>query len=102
LSGLDLYGRFLLALVFVVALIGVLAWLARRFNLGNRAFATGGNRRLAIVETAPLDAKRRLLLVRRDNVEHLVLLGPDRALLIEGGIREAASAPFAAALRETA
>jgi flagellar protein FliO/FliZ len=101
-NGLDLYGRFLLALVFVVALIGVLAWLARRFNLGNRAFATGGRRRVSVVETMPLDAKSRLLLVRRDDVEHLVLVGPDRALLIEGGIRAAAPIEFAAALQETA
>jgi hypothetical protein len=32
-----------------------------------------------------VDAKRRLVLIRRDNKEHLVILGADRELLIESG-----------------
>jgi flagellar protein FliO/FliZ len=36
----------------------------------------------------PIDGKRRLVLLRRDGTEHLVLLGPDSALLIERGIVE--------------
>lgn len=81
--------RGLLALIFVLALIGVLTALARRFGLGysNRYRGNRGNR-LSISETIPLDARRKLVLVRRDDVEHLVLLGagtsPD--LLVENGI----------------
>src|SRR5262249_58041637 len=101
---LDLYWRLLLALVFVVALIAVFAWLARRFGFAGRAAAGRAGRRLAVLETAPLDAKRRLVLVRRDDTEHLILVGGESALLIEGGIRrapEAATPNFAATLRET-
>ena len=33
----------------------------------------------------PVDAKRRLVLIRRDNKEHLIILGADGELLIESG-----------------
>ncbi len=80
----DVYFRFLLALVFVVALIGLVAWLARRYGVGGTLpRASGGRRRLRIVETAAVDAKRRLVLLRRDDVEHLVLLGPGSETVIE-------------------
>jgi flagellar protein FliO/FliZ len=83
---LDLYGRLLLALVAVLVLLVGFAWLARRLGLAGRNFAAAGRRRLAIVEVAPIDNKRRLILVRRDATEHLVLLGEGSALLVESGI----------------
>jgi flagellar protein FliO/FliZ len=43
-------------------------------------------KRLSIVEVSPVDAKRRLVLVRRDGVEHLVLLGATNETVIETGI----------------
>jgi flagellar protein FliO/FliZ len=101
---LDLYSRFLLALVFVVALIALLAWLARRFGFAGRGAVGRAGRRLTIVETTALDAKRRLVLVRRDDTEHLVLIGGESALVIESGIHRAPGAAppsFAASLRES-
>jgi hypothetical protein len=41
---------------------------------------------LSIVEVAGIDAKRRLLLVRRDDVEHLILLGGTSEIVVERGI----------------
>jgi flagellar protein FliO/FliZ len=102
---LDLYWRFLLALAFVVALIGLLAWLARRFGLAGRVGAAKAGRRLAVVESAALDGKRRLVLVRRDDTEHLILIGAETALVVESGIAAPAAAPrpsFAASLAESA
>jgi len=87
---LDLYTRFVVALVAILALLAVFAWLVRRYGAGGRTMG-GGKRRLSIVEVAPIDGKRRLVLLRRDVTEHLVLLGPDGALLVESGI--AASPP---------
>jgi hypothetical protein len=46
----------------------------------------GRTRRLHIVETTSLDQKRRLVLVRRDNVEHLIMTGGAQELVIEDGI----------------
>lgn len=83
----DLYLRFLAALVFVLALIAAAAWAARRFGLGGRLAAQGGKaRRLQVVEVAPLDSRRKLVLVRRDGCEHLLLLGHGQDLLVEAGI----------------
>ena len=91
---LDTYFRFLLALVFVLALIGGCAWLAKRFGFGIR---TGGNAlgirgrkaRLGIVEVQSLDARRKLVLVRRDDVEHLIVLGASGETVVETNIRAA-------------
>jgi flagellar protein FliO/FliZ len=91
---LNTYFRFLLALVFVIALIGILAWLARRAGLGTRvARKPGSRKRLSISEVSAVDGKRRLLLVRRDDVEHLVLLGPGQDVVIEQGIPAPPDAP---------
>jgi flagellar protein FliO/FliZ len=90
---LDTYMRFVLALLFVLALIGILAWLARKAGLGGRvARAKGARRRLSVVEVSPVDGKRRLVLVRRDGVEHLVLLGATQETVIETGIEAPADA----------
>lgn len=82
----DAYIRLILALIFVLSLIGLLTWLARRFRLGGGALAGRGARRVKIVETATLDARRRLVLVRRDGTEHLLLVGPAGDLVVERGI----------------
>lgn len=87
---LDLYLRFVLALVAVLALLAVFAWLVRRYGVAGRAMMGSGKRRLGIVEVAPIDGKRRLVLLRRDRTEHLVLLGPDSATVIETGIAPSA------------
>ena len=84
----ETYLRFVLALVFVLALIGLIAWVARRFGLAGRLPATRGAKRLRIVEVAPIDARRRLVLIGRDGVEHLVLLGATSDLVIESGIAQ--------------
>lgn len=83
------YFRFFLALAFVLVLIAGLAALLRRSGFGERLAATpssAGPRRLGLVEVRPLDAKHKLVLLRRDDREHLVLLGTDGDLLIESDI----------------
>ncbi len=81
------YLRFGAALVLVLGLIGIAAWAARRFGFAGRPpVARSRGRRLAVVDVTPLDTKRRLVLVRRDGVEHLVLLGSAGDLVIERGI----------------
>ncbi len=96
----DGYLRFLLALVFVIALIAMFAAFARRMGFGYRRTDKGSRiRRLSIVEIMPVDAKRRLVLIRRDATEHLILLGTGSDLLVEDGI---AVNDFADVLAETA
>ena len=84
----------ILALVLVLGLIGILALLGRRFGLLAAARPRrGAGRRLGITEVAPVDAKRRLILVRRDQTEHLVLLGGEGDLVIERDIAAPISSP---------
>jgi flagellar protein FliO/FliZ len=91
---LETYFRFLLALVFVLALIGACAWAAKRFGLGNRLPASRGRAaRLGIVEATALDARRKLVLVRRDDVEHLLLLGPAGETVVESRIAPPPASP---------
>ena len=84
--------RFVLALVVVIGLIAALAWMLRKYG-GGRVTLGGGKGRLTVVEAAHVDAKRRLVLVKRDDVEHLILLAPNNETVIETGI--AGTADFA-------
>lgn len=68
----------LLALCAVLALLLVAAKLARRFGLAGavaRPGAAASGRRLQLVESLALDPRRRLLLVRCDGEELLLLTG---------------------------
>lgn len=81
------YLRFGLALLFVLGLIGLAAFAARRFGFGLQLTpAPGRGRRLWVVDSATVDTKHRLIIVRRDSVEHLVMIGGDRPVVIEAGI----------------
>ncbi len=84
---LDAYLRFVFALVFVISLIGVLAFAMKRYGQGGRMMRKlGGRRRLSVVEMTPLDGKRRLVLVRRDDREHLLVVGATGETVVERGI----------------
>ncbi len=83
----ESYLRFVATLVFVIALIGLLAFLMRRYSVGGRMMRNArGRRRLSIVEVSPIDGKRRLVLIRRDDKEHLLVVGATGELVVESGI----------------
>ena len=77
--------RYVGALFFVLALVGLAALATRRYGVGGFA-GGGGAKRLCLVETLMIDARHRLVLVRRDDREHLVLLGPDGVRIVENEI----------------
>ncbi len=91
---LEDYIRFAIALVFVLGLIGLLALVARRFGMTPRVTKRKGraDKRVRIVDVTNVDGKRRLILVGRDDTEHLILLGPNSETVIETGIETARSA----------
>ncbi|MCA1524026.1 MULTISPECIES: flagellar biosynthetic protein FliO [Bradyrhizobium] len=83
---------FIVAFIVVLALIGVAAWLVRRFA-GSRIGANtqrGRMPRLAVIDAAAVDGRRRLVLVRRDNVEHLLMIGGPTDIVVEPNIVRAA------------
>ena len=79
---LDLV-RAVFGLAFTLGLIGIVAWAARRYapQLLAKLSAERGARRMQVVETLVLDPARRLVLVRIDEEERLILLGEGRELI---------------------
>ena len=92
--------RFFIAFVVVFALIGASAWLIRRFGaarLGGHA-ARGRQPRIAVIESGAVDGRRQLVLIRRDNVEHLLMIGGPTDVVVEQNIvrgQRAAAEPVA-------
>ena len=79
---------FIVAFIVVLALIGVAAWLVRRFATTRLGANTQRGRmpRLAVIDAAAVDGRRRLVLVRRDNVEHLLMIGGPTDIVVEPNI----------------
>jgi len=71
----------------LVCLVGIL-WIVRG-RRGPSPFVRGGRNRqprLQVLDAAAVDARRRLVLVRRDDVEHLIMIGGPTDVVIESRI----------------
>jgi flagellar protein FliO/FliZ len=80
--------RAVFSLAFVLGLVGLASVLAKKFLLERQILKMGDKKkRLSIEEIHPVDAKRRLVLIKRDDVEHLILLGATSDLLVETNIK---------------
>lgn len=85
IDGIQLL-RFFAALAFVLALMGGLYLVLQRVQ-SRGPMRMGARRRLQISEIMPLDGRRRAILLRRDDKEHLVIFGPNGETVIESGIK---------------
>lgn len=74
------WARAVFALIATLALIAGAAYAARR--LGMLRPQGQGPRRLAIGESLMLDPRRRLVIVRCDEREHLILCGPGGDIVV--------------------
>jgi len=93
LPDMPMAAKFFAAFVIVLALIGLTAWLVRRFGANRLSGSTRGRQpRLAVIDAASVDGRRRLVLIRRDNVEHLMMIGGPNDLIIEPNIVRAGTA----------
>jgi flagellar protein FliO/FliZ len=77
--------RYFGALLLVLAMVGGAGLLARRFGVPGVTKPTS-IKRLTIVETLMVGPRQRLIILRRDDVEHLILSGPEGTSVIESGI----------------
>lgn len=77
--------RYFGALLLVLAMVGGAGLVARRFGVPG-VTKSASEKRLAVVETLMVGPRQRLFIVRRDNVEHLVLSTPEGATVVESGI----------------
>lgn len=92
----TIYLRFVASLVLVLGLMLGVLYVLRRTGLVGMVSRPGGRRRLGVVESIALDGRRRLVLVRRDGREHLLLVGGVTDLVVESGIQSEFSAAVAA------
>lgn len=83
---------FVIAFVVVLALIGAVAWLVRRFGAARLAAGRGRQPRLAVIDAASVDGRRKLIIIRRDNVEHLLMIGGPTDVVVETNIVRAGAA----------
>lgn len=81
---------FWVSMLFIAIAFAI--WAYRIIQTGRFRRGWGGEIRLDIVDAAPIDTKRRLVLVRRDDVEHLIVIGGHNDFVVESGIRRTASA----------
>lgn len=80
------YIRFGSALILVLSVMGILAVIVRKMSgLQNGGFM-GRQNRLNVTEQRVIDSRNKMVLVRRDNVEHLIILSNTGQTLVETGI----------------
>lgn len=94
------YATLAIALVVVLILIALFFRLIKAMRSG--AMHGGQRNRLSIVEAATLEGKRRLVLVRRDDVEHLILIGGENDVVVEHNIVRRQADPARASAPRTA
>lgn len=82
---------YLVACVLLAGLVVAAVLMVRGYISGQSPsaalFGPRPDRRLDVVEHASVDGKRRLILVRRDDVEHLIMTGGPVDVVIETGIQ---------------
>jgi hypothetical protein len=83
--------KYFIAFTVIFALLALLALVLRRLTGGRLAMPAqerGRTRqpRLGIVDVYDLDRQRQLILLRRDNVEHLLLIGGPNDVIVETNI----------------
>ncbi len=82
------YSKYIVGLLFVLGLIGLLAYIVRKMGFIPSAERPRlSKKRLGISQMIALDGKRRLVLIRRDDKEHLVILGPSGETVVETDIQ---------------
>lgn len=80
--------QFAVTAAIVLALVAAVFWFVRRYSTGSLGrIGRGRVPRLAVVDAMSVDGRRRLVLVRRDNVEHLILIGGPSDLVVEQAIQ---------------
>lgn len=91
------FGLVVLGVIFlIVAIAAMFAWRAISRPHVRGVTKNGRQSRLGLVDSYSVDRARQLVLVRRDNVEHLIMIGGPNDLLVESTIlraRPAGQAP---------
>jgi flagellar biogenesis protein FliO len=93
-----LHSAFALGIVLAMIVIGL--WLLKLLMRGSAGMGRP-KKRVMVVDTATVDGKRQVVIIRRDNVEHLIMTGGPQDLIIESNIAAPEPAPAPVARRPT-
>jgi flagellar protein FliO/FliZ len=82
--------RIIFAFAIVTALLAALGYGLKYVHMRGLMLPgmTQRAKRLHIAETLAIDARRRLVIVRRDDTEHLLLLGTGQDLVVEANLKK--------------
>lgn len=75
--------RLVLAFFAVLAMIGAAGLIARKLGLASAASGYTNKRRLSVSETLALDGRRRAVIIKCDEREHLIILGATGETVVE-------------------
>ncbi len=78
--------KFFCAFAFVIGLMMLFSFMLKKLGLAGASFSPMGKRRLKVVEFLPLESRRKLVLIRRDDREHLLVLGSNGETVVESNI----------------
>jgi flagellar protein FliO/FliZ len=83
-AGTLLNAAFALGIVLMLIVIGL--WLLKLLSRASARLGRDSEKRLVVVDSATVDGKRKVMIIRRDNVEHVIMTGGPQDLVIETGI----------------
>lgn len=84
----NIYLTAVIALGIVLILIVAGMWLLKAISDASRGAGRSRSRRLGVIDSVPLDQKRQAILLRRDNVEHLIIIGGPQDVVVETAIAQ--------------
>ncbi|MCK7614859.1 flagellar biosynthetic protein FliO [Roseibium sediminicola] len=76
----------ILALAVVLVLFALFIFILKRLMGGQATQNRNRQPRIAVMDSASIDTRRRLVLIRRDNIEHLLLIGGPTDVVVEPNI----------------
>ena len=86
------FNRMVIALIFVLSLILLGMYLVKRFGKGwGLQHIPMNKRRMQILESISLGPKQRIIIVKRDDKEHVLIVGHDSATVLETDISKNAA-----------
>ncbi|MAN78081.1 flagellar biosynthetic protein FliO [Pelagibacterium flavum] len=84
-GGENGYLTMIVALAIVIVLIVLAVWLIKLVGDASASVGRGRNRRLMVIDSIAIDNKRQAVIVRRDQTEHLIVIGGPNDLVVESG-----------------
>ncbi|HCO54096.1 MAG TPA: hypothetical protein DIT93_03650, partial [Pelagibacterium sp.] len=84
-GGENGYLTMIVALAIVIVLIVLAVWLIKLVGDASASVGRGRNRRLMVIDSVAIDNKRQAIIIRRDETEHLIVIGGPNDLVVESG-----------------